>query len=196
MPSFAQNAALLVVDMQRGFDDRIWGRRNNPGMESRVAQLLSAWRASERLVLHAKHLSTDPVSPLRPGQDGNDFKPEAVPLIGEAVIEKRVHSCFIGTDLEGHLRRHRCQTLVVAGLTTNHCVSTTVRMAANLHFDTWLVGDATAAFDRVGPDGVIYPAEQIQAIALADLHREFATIVDTQTVLASVPGKYERAEAR
>jgi nicotinamidase-related amidase len=59
-------------------------------------------------------------------------------------------------------------------------------MAGDLGFDTWVVSDATATFDRVGPDGLRYPAEQIHAIALADLHGEFATVVDTESVLSVV----------
>jgi len=184
--TFPPNAALLLVDLQRGFDDASWGRRNSPQLEARVAQLLAAWRITDRPVVHAKHMSTLPTSPLRPGQPGNEFKESFAPLPSETVIEKRVHSCFIGTSLEVELRRAGCRTLVIAGLTTNHCVSTTARMAGNLGFDTWVVADATATFDRVGPDGVAHPAEQVHQLALCDLHQEFATVVDTETVLASL----------
>lgn len=185
MQTFAPNAVLLLIDVQQGFDEPKWGRRNNPQMEERIAELLTVWRASNRPVIHARHMSVDPTSPLRPGQSGNDFKTEVRPIPGEPVVEKCVNSCFIGTSLEAHLRRGRHETLVIAGLTTNHCVSTTTRMAGNLGFDAWVVSDATAAFDRVGPDGVEYPAELIQAIALSDLHGEFATVVDTKAVIAA-----------
>jgi nicotinamidase-related amidase len=102
------------------------------------------------------------------------------------VIEKRVNSAFIGTSLEADLRGAGCRGLVILGLTTNHCVSTTARMASNLGFATWVASDATAAFDRVGPDGVAYPAEQVHAMALSDLHGEFATVVDTAALLAAL----------
>jgi nicotinamidase-related amidase len=131
-------------------------------------------------------MSTQVSSPLRPGQRGNDFKPETAPVAGERVIEKRVNSAFIGTSLESTLRRAGSYGLVIVGLTTNHCVSTTARMAGNLGFATWVVSDATATFDRVGPDGVQHRAEQIHAIALSDLHGEFATVVDTATVIAAL----------
>ena len=178
---------LLVVDVQLGFDDPRWGRRNNPSLERRASHLLRAWRAAGHPVVHVRHMSADPSSPLRPGQPGNEFKPETAPLAGEAVVEKRVNSAFIGTALEAHLRRAGCRGLVIVGLTTNHCVSTTARMAGNLGFTTWVVSDATATFDRVGPDGVAYRAEQIHAIALSDLHGEFATVIDTAAVLAALP---------
>lgn len=176
------NPVLLIVDVQRGFDEPSWGHRNNPAMEARIVELLRAWRAADRMTIHVKHCSTDPSSTLRPGQSGNDFKLE--PRSGELVIEKRVHSSFIGTSLEADLRKLGCDGLVIVGMTTNHCVSTTARMAANLGFPTWVISDATATFDRVGPDGVSYPAEQIHAIALSDLHHEFATIIDTSTAIA------------
>jgi nicotinamidase-related amidase len=137
-------------------------------------------------VVHVRHMSTDPCSPLRPGQPGNGFKPETAPVAGEAVIEKCVNSAFIGTSLETDLRRAGCRGVVIVGLTTNHCVSTTARMAGNLGFVTWVVSDATAAFDRVGPDGHEHRAEQIHAIALSDLHGEFATVVDTAAVVAAL----------
>jgi nicotinamidase-related amidase len=174
---------LLVVDLQQGFDDPYWGRRNNPYMEQRVVTLLRAWRSTGHPVIHVRHMSTETASPLRPGQPGNAFKPATAPARGELIWEKRVNSAFIGTSLEDHLRSSDCQRLTIVGLTTNHCVSTTARMAGNLGFPTWVVSDATAAFDRVGPDGVLYQAEQIHAVALADLHGEFATVVDTTAVM-------------
>jgi nicotinamidase-related amidase len=181
-----QATTLLLIDLQAGFDEPRWGRRNNPSLELRASALLRAWRAAGRRVVHVRHMSTDPLSPLRPGQPGNEFKPETAPVAGEAVIEKQVNSAFIGTSLEADLRRAGCRGLVVAGLTTNHCVSTTVRMAGNLGFKTWVVSDATATFDRVGPDGVLHRAQQIHAIALSDLHGEFATAVDSGAVMAAL----------
>jgi len=180
----ASEAALLVIDVQKGFDDPSWGRRNNPVLEARIAELLAAWRGANRPVLHARHMSTLPASPLRPFQRGNEFKPDAAPQTGERVIEKRVNSCFIGTPLDEELRRSGIAGLVLAGLTTNHCVSTTARMAGNLGYAVWVVSDATAAFDRKGPDGVLYPASLVHAMALSDLHGEFADVVDTRTLLA------------
>jgi len=186
MKSLPKPEVLLVLDVQKGFDAPTWGRRNNLEMEERVAELLDAWRSTQRPVIHVKHMSTEPDSPLRPELPGNEFKVGTAPGRGERVIEKRVHSSFIGTTLEAELRSAGYETLVIVGLTTNHCVSTTARMAANLGFRTWVISDATAAFDRLGPDGIRYPAELVHGMALSDLHREFATIVDTDSVLSFV----------
>lgn len=182
------NAALIVVDVQQGFREAAYfgGGRNNPQAEQHIAQLLAAWRSSGRPIFHIKHNSTEPKSPLCPGQSGNEFKPEAMPQGDEPIIAKNVNSAFIGTDLEQHLRSAGIQQLVIVGLTTNHCVSTTTRMAGNLGFETILVGDATAAYDRVGIDGKMFSAQLIHETALASIHGEFATVMNTADVLAFV----------
>ena len=134
-------------------------------------------------VLHTQHCSKERDSPLRLGNSGNEIKEIAAPRRGELVLRKNVNSAFIGTRLEPLLRKKRVGAVVLAGLTTDHCVSTTARMAGNMGFITYVVSDATATFDRTGPDGRTYEADEIQAVNLASLHKEFATIIDTETLL-------------
>ena len=180
-------AALLLIDIQQGLDDPKWGARNNPQAERQIAALLAAWRRAKWPVIHVQHMSTNATSPLRPNLPGNAFKPEAMPLDGEPVFQKTVNSAFIGTALEEHLRREGIRSLVIIGLTTDHCVSTTVRMAGNLGFDVVVVEDATATFERKGPDGVRYSADAMHRIALASLHDEFAQVRSADDVLAGLP---------
>ncbi len=177
-------AALLLIDVQKGLDDPVWGMRNNPDAEANIAQLIDAWRTDHRPVIHVQHCSTNPASPLRESTPGHAFKPEATPLPGETVLRKSVNSAFIGTALESHLRNNGIEQLVIAGLTTDHCVSSTVRMAANLGFATMLVGDACATFERSGPNGEHHSAEAIHDIHLASLAEEFCNVVTTAWCLA------------
>ena len=177
------NEALLVIDVQKGFDDPIWGKRNNPHAESNIALLLSAWRRKQLPVIHIQHCSVEPASPLRPDQPGNEFKEESLPIAGEQRFTKTVNSAFIGTKLEQYLRDQEIINLVVVGLTTDHCVSTSTRMAGNLGFHVTLVADATAAFDRTGHDGVEYSADDIHRIHLASLNNEFCKVRSTDWVL-------------
>ncbi len=177
------DAALLIIDVQEAFDEPRWGRRNNPDAEANVARLLGAWREAGRPVVHVRHLNLTPGSSFHPDAPGSRIKAIVRPVEGELVIEKRVNSAFIGTDLEERLRRGGVTAVVITGLTTNHCVETTARMAGNLGFDTYFVSDATATFDRVGPDGVRHTAEDIQAMTLSNLNGEFATIVTTDEAL-------------
>lgn len=183
MDGFEDGAALIVIDVQRGFDDARWGPRNNSGAEGNIARLLARWRAAGWSVVHIRHDSLVEDSPLHPGATGNAIKPEVAPLGGEAVYGKTVNSAFIGTTLEADLRRAGIETLVLTGLTTNHCVSTIARMAGNLGFRTLVVADATATFDRLGIDGAMRPASEVHAAALSDLDGEFATIVTTDALL-------------
>lgn len=124
--------ALIIIDVQKGFDDPRWGNRNNPQVEANISLLLDSWRRKNQPVVHIQHCSTEPDSPLRPDQPGNAFKPEALPLAGETRFKKTVNSAFIGTGLETYLRESKINDLVIVGLTTDHCVSTTTRMAGNL----------------------------------------------------------------
>ncbi|WP_395373253.1 cysteine hydrolase family protein [Marinicella sp. W31] len=180
-----QNTALLMIDMQQGFSDiAYWGGgRNNPEAESNAALLLQQWRAAGWRLFHVKHNSTEPQSRLHPDHPGNAFIEAVTPQTDEPVIEKNVNSAFIGTDLQQRLQDQNISTLVVVGLTTDHCVSTTTRMAGNLGFEVFLVEDAIATFDKVGFDGTRYPAQQIHDTALASLHHEFAQVVSLEKVL-------------
>jgi len=185
MQPLPADAALIVIDVQKGFDDGTWGPRNNPHAERNIARLLQAWRASGRPVIHVHHHSQSPTGSFRPESGGVEPKPEAAPLAGEPVLCKVVNSGFIGTDLETRLRTAGIGAVVIVGLTTNHCVSTTTRMAGNLGFAAQVVSDATATFDRPALDGRIRPAEEVHLAALSDLQGEFAEVVDTETVLAA-----------
>ena len=176
-------AALVVVDVQQGFDDPKWGARNNPGAEIKIAELLSIWRAQRWPVFHVKHNSTSPVSPLRPSLAGNRIKDIAAPMSPEPVVEKEVNSAFIGTDLEARLRKAHVTQVVLVGLTTPHCISTTARMAGNLGFETFVASDATAAFEWQAHDGTTIPPDVMHFHALAAIHGEFATVATSAEIL-------------
>lgn len=176
-------AALIIIDVQKGFDDPRWGRRNNQNAEANIGRLLEAWRNANRPIFHVQHSSRFKNSPLAPGSSGHIFKEEVAPRPAEQVIQKNVNSAFIGTDLEKRLRNGGIGTVVIVGLTTDHCVSTTARMAGNLGFETYVISDATATFDRKGPEGRHFDAEEVHAVSLASLNEEFATVVDTARLL-------------
>ena len=183
MKTLPNKPVLLLIDVQKGFNDPHWGVRNNPHLENNILLLLTAWRKSGMPVIHVKHMSTEPESPLRPGQIGNEFKDEVTPYQHEIIFEKTVNSAFIGTELEKYLLANQLNTLVIAGISTDHCVSTTTRMAGNLGFDTYLVADACATFNRTAHDGTKLSADEVHIAALASLHEEFAQVVNTKNIV-------------
>lgn len=177
------SSALLVIDMQQGFDDPAWGPRNNPHLETRVAALIAGWRAAGAPVVHVFHDSASPAGHLRPGTAGNAPKPEALPREGERIYRKQTNNGFVGTSLDTDLRISGIATLAIIGLTTNHCVSTNARMAGNLGYLTFVVSDATATFARAHLDGRMRTATDVHEAALSDLQDEFAQVVTADWLL-------------
>jgi len=180
--------ALLLIDMQKGFDDEaFWGgNRNNKDAESIALQILEQWRALKLPVFHIIHSSQDPKSLLHKSHPGFEMKDDLKPINNEPLIIKNVNSAFIGTDLKEQLEAQNINTLVIVGLTTNHCISTTTRMAGNFGFETILIDDATATFDRKGVNGEVFSADIIHQTTLANLSEEFAEIMTADTLIASL----------
>ena len=182
----AANPALLIIDVQKGLAESSLGRRNNPNAEINIAALLATWREQRRPIVHIRHCSVEPDSPLRPELPGNAYKDEVKPLVGEKEFTKTVNSAFIGTGLEQYLRESGLSALVIAGLTTDHCVSASTRTASDLGFDVTLVSDASAAFERTGYDGTYYSGEQIHRVNLVSLDGEFCRVRSTAELLGEM----------
>jgi nicotinamidase-related amidase len=164
---------LVLVDYQKSFDNPgVWGARNNPEAEANAAAVLAAFRSKTLPLIHIRHDSKSPGSSLAPGQPGNAFKDFATPLDGEPVLSKSVNAAFIGTDLEARLRALDAKAVVIMGITTDHCVSTTTRLAKNLGFKPVLVGDACHTFARK-----TFDADTVHRVELAILDREFVEVV-------------------
>ncbi len=177
-----QKPCLLLIDFQEGFHDPSWGKRNNPHLEENALSILEKWRELSWPIIHIQHASPDMNSPLHPSSPGHDFMYGFAPLSNEKMITKNVNSAFIGTELDLFLTKERIESLCIIGLTTNHCVSTTTRMAANLGYDVTLISDATACFERYSFDKSLYSAEAIHTFSLLNLHQEFARILSTDEI--------------
>jgi nicotinamidase-related amidase len=174
---------LLLIDLQKAIDHPSWGERNNPAAEARIGRLLGHWRSHRWPVWHVRHDSTYPTSYYRPGQPGNQFKPEVAPRPDELVIPKRTNSAFIGTDLEHRLRAGGHGALVVVGVITNNSVEATVRMAGNLGFATYLVADGCFTFGRTDWNGTHRSAEEVHAMSLANMDGEYCNVITTAALL-------------
>lgn len=169
---------LLMIDWQRAFDDHAYwgGNRNNPDAEDKARTLLAHWRGKGWPIIHIRHDSAEPGSILKTSLHGGAAIDGLDAVGSEPIITKHVNSGFIGTDLQARLDVMGAKNLVICGLTTNHCVSTTTRMAGNFGYDVRLIGDACAAFDRTGKNGAVYPAQLVHELSLANIDGEFCTV--------------------
>ncbi len=177
------SAVLLPVDMQRAFDYPPWPRRWNDEVDVNGLALLSAWRQAARPIIHVRHDSVQPGSTLASGAPGNAFRSGFEPLDGEPSVSKSVNSAFIGTELDEKLKQLGAKHVVVFGISTDMCVSTTVRMGANLGWDMILVPDACDCFDLPDPgiDDWIC-ARDVQRVHVATLAFEFCRILSTAEI--------------
>ncbi|GHJ97100.1 hydrolase [Streptomyces sp. NE5-10] len=193
-----ENAALIVVDVQKGFDSAYWGRRDNPEAEGNMAALIDRWQETGRPVVFVRHDSRQAGSPLAPGTEGNAFKDFVEERRGagagpEVLVTKTVNSAFYGEpDLDAWLRGAarggaadgRRGQLVIVGIQTNMCNETTARMGGNLGYDVLFPLDAMHTFDLAGPFGWSRTAEELTRATAVSLHGgRFARVVTTADVL-------------
>ncbi|GII20660.1 cysteine hydrolase family protein [Planosporangium mesophilum] len=174
------NAALVVIDVQTGFDDPYWGRRGNPAAEENIGRLISAWTATGRPIVRVRHESRSPGSPLAPGAPGQAFKPVVADLVPALDVVKSVHSSFHGSpDLHAWLTGAGVRQVVICGIQTNRCCETTARLAGDLGYDMLYALDATYTFDEGG-----LTAEQIMAVTAVNLDGHFGRVLTTDDLLS------------
>ena len=176
--------ALVAIDIQKGFHDPSWGPRNNPKSERHMEQVLALFRRKARPVIHVQHHSRNPRSLFRPGLPSFEFMDFAKPLSNEEVLAKSVNSAFIGTQLEARLRELEVSSLLMMGIATDHCLSTSARMAANLGFRVWMGSETSFTFDRKGVDGSVIAASEVHKVHLASLTNEFAEVLSQERLLS------------
>ncbi|MEK9523325.1 cysteine hydrolase [Streptomyces sp. adm13(2018)] len=186
-----ENAALVVVDVQKGFEEEFWGKRDNPAAEGNIAALIDRWQETGRPVVFVRHDSVESSrSPLRAGHVGNDFKDFVEERRGkgrgpELLVTKTVNSAFYGSpSLDGWLTGLDVVQIVIVGIQTNMCNETTARMGGNLGYEVVFPLDAMHTFDLEGPFGWTLTAEELTRATAVSLHGgRFARVVTTEDVL-------------
>jgi nicotinamidase-related amidase len=178
------STALIVVDVQKGFDDvNHWGPRNNPDCEMNIFELIAAWRKHGWPTVFVRHDSQKPSSPLAAGSKGNAFK-DVITGTPDLLVTKSVHSAFYGKpDLDGWLREHGITGVAVCGIQTNMCCETTARMASDLGYDLLFVEDATHTFDIVTPTKKVYRAREVARYTSLTIADDFGRVVRTSDLV-------------
>lgn len=177
-PSPLEKSALVLIDIQREYDDGAVPLANVHEAAAEAGRLLTMARENGVPIFHIRH-GAGPGAPAF-ATDGPfvEILPEVAPLEGEAVIWKSYSDAFLGTGLADRIRETGRDELIIAGDTAGVCVSTSTRTASEAHgFRVTVVADATATRDVPNPLGGIIPAETVRQAALADLADGFAVVV-------------------
>ncbi|WP_339522965.1 cysteine hydrolase family protein [Pseudomonas sp. EA_35y_Pfl2_R111] len=186
-----ETPALLIIDMQQGIQ-RVSTPRNNPSAEACIAQLLEYWRSADLPLVHIRHISRQADSVFAPGQSGALFQPALAPRDTEQVFEKNVTDAFTHSGLERWLHARAIRRLVIVGVASENSVEATARSASNLGFITQVVADACYTFDKTDYYGQLRSADEVHAMAMANLRDEYAEVLTSADLLAALLGAASR----
>jgi nicotinamidase-related amidase len=179
----SRQAALVIIDMQKGLRSPTLTPKNNPRAENNIARLLAAWRESRQPIVNVRHISRSPTSVFAPGQSGVEFQERFIPLAHEHVVEKNVPDAFVNTGLERWLHARGIRQVVIAGVSTENSVEASARTSGNLGFSTAVVADACFTFEKNDFGGTLRSADEVHLMALANLHGEYAEVRTTEAIL-------------
>lgn len=183
---FDATMALVLIDVQEAIDDPCFGELSNPDYLLRLKDVLSIWRGRNWPVFHIKTNDPDISSPYHMVNVANAFKAEAQPQPGETVIEKETPCAFINTGFGSMLRMDGCEKMLVCGVATQHGVDATVRHAAALGFEVFVLEEATAATAVSDPTGKEWPASYVQRLSMGVLGEKYASVVTMADVFAAL----------
>lgn len=175
-PANLSNATLLIIDAQEEYRSGVLQLLGLDAALEEIAKLLAAARAQGSAIVHVKHLGI-PDGLLDPRGPRGHHLPEAAPLPGELVIEKRMPNAFNGTDLHERLQALGHLDLIVCGFMTHSSISTTVRATKDYGYRCTVVDAACATRDLPAPDGSVIAAAEVHRIEMIALGDNFATLV-------------------
>lgn len=184
MTEWQGSTALIVIDVQTGFDDaEYWGPRNNPSCEPNVGLLIAGWRSHEWPIVYVRHDSKTPSSPLFPPSSGNRFK-DVVSGEPDLLVVKSVHSAFYGEpNLDKWLKENDVSGVAICGIQTNQCCETTARTASDLGYEVLFVADATHTFDIVTDTKKVYRAREVSRYSELTIDDAFGRVVHTSDLV-------------
>jgi nicotinamidase-related amidase len=182
-PPRLRDAALVMIDLQNEY---LAGPIALPDAASAIAsaaKLLARARTAGARIFHIAHKG-------RPGglfdrtAERGAIVSALVPLPDEPVIEKGLPNAFAGTDLQMLLAASGQKDVVLAGLMTHMCISSTARAGLDLGFRITVDADSCATRDLPDGRGGTIAAATIHDIALAELSDRFAIIARGSNALA------------
>jgi nicotinamidase-related amidase len=181
-PAKLSNATLVVIDAQEEYRS---GVLQLPGLEpalEEITRLLAAARALGSAIVHVKHLGIAG-GPLDHRGPRGQHLPEAAPMPGETVIEKRLPNAFSGTELHERLQALGHVDLIICGFMTHSSISSTVRATKDYGYRCTLVDSACATRDLPTLDGQVISAAEMHRAEMIALADNFAAVVSQASAL-------------
>ncbi len=169
------DACLVLIDLQNEYRAGPIALPDADAAIANAGKLLARARQGGAAVFHIAHRG-------RPGglfdrtTERGAIVTALAPLAGEPVIEKELPNAFAGTDLQAHLAATGRKNIILAGLMTHMCVSSTARAALDLGFRTTIDADSCATRDLPDGRGGTISAATIHEVALVELSDRFAII--------------------
>jgi len=176
-------SALIIIDIQNDYFPGGKLELNQPEIAAaNTTELVSAFRTKSQPIYFIQHDNLNPALDfMTPNSEGQKLHPSMNPGAGESVVVKNFPNSFWQTDLEEQLNKAGVNHVVITGMMSHMCVSTTARAAMERGFAVTVVADACATLALNFKDEVI-PAETVHITAIAELGL-IAEIVDTQDIL-------------
>lgn len=165
-----QDTALIIIDIQNEYfpGGKLALDRPEQAAEN-AAQLLNIFRHNKLPVVHIQHENMNPeMDFMLAGSNGQKIYQRLKPLLDETCFCKHYPNAFWQTDLENHLNDLGIKNLVITGMMTHMCVSSTARAAMERGFNSTLIQDACAT-QSLAFNGIEIPAETVHQTALAEL---------------------------
>jgi nicotinamidase-related amidase len=181
-PPRLRDAVLVMIDLQNEY---LTGPIALPDAGAAIAsagKLLARARDAGAAIFHIAHK----------GRPGGLFDRDAergaivsalAPLPDEPVIEKGLPNAFAGTDLETQLAAVGRKDVILAGLMTHMCISSTARAGLDLGYRITVDADSCATRDLPDGRGGTIAAVTIHEVALAELSDRFAIIARGEDAL-------------
>lgn len=183
MVKVSSRSVLVLIDVQKGSSDPIWGKRNNPDADKTMKEVLEKFRKNGLTVIHVRQEDYNETPSLfRAGEPTFEFEEEVTPKEGETIITKHKSNAFIGTNLEIVLKQLVEPEIYYAGLLTDQCVSSTVRMSGDLGFKSYIIEDACATYGLQNTSGKPIDVDIIHEVSLASLNGSFAKVLRSKAL--------------
>jgi len=151
------STALVLIDFQRSNVARQLVPHDSGTIVQNAAKLVHAFRSRGSLIVFVHVLVTElleltvdlpfPKGSSAPPPNASEIVEEVGFQTGDHLVAKRQWGAFYGTELDQLLRRHRTQTIVLAGIATNFGVESTARAAADKGYELVFAEDAMSSVD-------------------------------------------------